>query len=329
MKEHYTLQELLEDPTFQLYVEQPDSPEARQWELWLENNPQLRPLASEAIQRIQGFGFRKQQLPDSEVEHAWKELSYRIPNKTNQSRVRLYWLAASVSLLLLAAAGWWYISPAVIEVETTYGETRQLSLPDSSQVTLNANSRLSYDPASFNSLERRVYLDGEAFFEVAEVIQHGERASFSVLPETGGVIEVLGTKFNVLSRRNTTQVVLQSGKVKFSTDEEQTTLQPGEMVEYSHISRRMSKRSVEARQYSAWKQQQLIFDDTPLGVLALQLEDRYGLKVVFEEASLAQKEISGTISARDARQILTAIERIFSIQATLREDTVYISSYNP
>jgi ferric-dicitrate binding protein FerR (iron transport regulator) len=334
LKNSYTLHELLESESFQGYVRQPDSQDAVLWKQWIAQHPEQKELIEQARQVIIGINFKRSSLSQEEIEQAWNTVNHQIqkhqyPNPSSQQNF-YYAIAATVSLLIVAAASWWVFSASYqIDIQTAYGETKSLRLADGSEVTLNANSRLRFDARDLKSPERIVALGGEAYFHVVQKNVDGLQYSFSVNTDEGGTIEVLGTSFNVQSRRDLTQVVLESGKVKFKTEKEATTLEPGEMVEYSKATQEVSKKNVHAEMYSAWKDHILFFDDTSLTSLALILEDNYGLKVIFNDEMLKEKKISGAVTARNLNTLSEAVERLLRISIIRQQDTLYFESHTP
>lgn len=334
MKNSYTLHELLESESFQRYVRQPESQDAELWKRWVTQHPEQKELVEQARQMITGLHFKHSDLSQEEIEQAWIKVDKQIQKQKyvhpSGQQNFYYAVAAAVSLLIVAAAAWWVFSASYqMDIQTAYGETKALRLADGSEVTLNANSRLRFDARELSSPERIVALGGEAYFHVVQKNVDGLQYSFSVNTDEGGTIEVLGTSFNVQSRRDLTQVVLESGKVKFKTEKEATTLEPGEMVEYSKATQEVSKKNVQAEMYSAWKDQKLFFDDTPLATIAIILEDTYGLQVVFGEEQLKGRKISGAITAKNLNTLLQAMERLFKISITRQDNTLHFDSYEP
>jgi ferric-dicitrate binding protein FerR (iron transport regulator) len=90
------------------------------------------------------------------------------------------------------------------------GEQVSLVLPDGSLVSLNADSKVTYKPLIWRIM-RSVKMEGEAYFEV-------EKGSKFVVSTKNGVVRVLGTKFNVLSRGETFSVSCISGRVEVKSD---------------------------------------------------------------------------------------------------------------
>lgn len=143
------------------------------------------------------------------------------PNKKSLTLRSWSWVyrvaAAFIGILLVAAVSFLYLREETIRYETAYGQLRVIVLPDSSRVTLNGNSTLRYQ-ADWEALPigntREVWLEGEGFFEVTEVVLSAQSMAKFVVHTPQLDVEVVGTKFNVTNRRHQTQVVLSSGQVK-------------------------------------------------------------------------------------------------------------------
>ena len=141
------------------------------------------------------------EIPGDDVDET---LIYSLPLRKNRKRYRVP-VAAAV-LLLMMVTGYLLLFPSIEKVvhQTGYGETAQLSLPDGSQVVLNANSSISFLPDWDEKKERTVTLEGEAFFSISHTVDHQKFIVHSKNIE----VEVLGTAFNVNNRRGKSQVVL-------------------------------------------------------------------------------------------------------------------------
>lgn len=164
------------------------------------------------MQCAEGFAI-PEGSPKSEV---WSLIENKI-KESQERKTRLfgnsirisYGIAASVIFLI----GFFYVLSqfAYTKVQTSPGEQIVFYLPDSSKVTLNAASKISFNSRNWEK-ERIVELDGEAFFEV----KTGK--AFQVFSENG-VVEVLGTSFNVFARNDQYIVDCMTGKVKVSNKE--------------------------------------------------------------------------------------------------------------
>ncbi len=327
-KDINSLDELIHDPSFINWVLQSDPADVQHWQEWLEQNPEKIPLAEEAALLVKGISFRKKQLPHTAIAQSWITVQTIIQEKSKKKyrfdTVTLRW-AASLSLLLIGAVILWLsFYQKNLSYTTQFGEIKEIGLPDGSNVILNANSTLTFNPATLESTVRKVHLEGEAYFHV---VRKNLKApvKFIVLTENGE-IEVLGTQFNVNSRHGKTSVVLNSGKVKFNAEENQNTmLEPGDMVEYSKDSKALTMQKVDPETHSSWRNHKLKFDDTSLLELTRILEDNYGLKVVIENQDLLQEKITGEISAKNVDILLQAVSKLFNIQVNQTGKTVYFN----
>lgn len=327
-KDNYTLEELLEDPSFQNWANRSDKHDIKKWDMWLEQYPENQQLAADAVMILKGVSFRKQQLAEETIKANWHALSDKLNTDTHDNfRIvnKRYAIAAAVSLLFLALSTLWFLGqPQRVAFSTQYGEIRYLTLPDSSRVVLNAHSTLTYNPSSLLGSEREIYLKGEAYFEVTKK-KTDRPVKFTVI--TGqGQIEVVGTQFNVNERHGKTKVVLEEGRVHFRTPSDQMTrLNPGDMLVYDPAQPDIRLQQVNTDLYTSWRNKKLTFDDTPLLELIQILEDMYGVKVVIRNPDLYQKKITGEISAQHVELILKAVSRLFNIKVSRSGHTVYFS----
>ena len=124
-----------------------------------------------------------------------------------------------------------------MEASTSYGESRQIRLPDGTQLILNSCSRVRY-PSSFVEDERQIELEGEAYFQV----QRNEKQSFIVRTARFDV-RVLGTCFDVIaySSDEVVSVDVESGKVQVDLPEAMMRLQAKEQVSINTLSGEYSK----------------------------------------------------------------------------------------
>nr|WP_195460844.1 FecR domain-containing protein [Alistipes sp. D31t1_170403_E11] len=142
---------------------------------------------------------------------------------------------------------------------TPRGSEYSLKLADGTQVWLNAASRLRFFTAN-DGAERRVWLEGEAYFEVA----HDAKRPFIV--ESGGQsIRVLGTRFNVNGydgdRAIYTTLVEGSVAITPLAGGEQVTLQPGQQATYSRRNDdQIAVAAVDTSQATAWMTGTFIFN---------------------------------------------------------------------
>ena len=127
---------------------------------------------------------------------------------------RRQWLSFTIVAASLLLFGFIFLfqSNALKKISTSIAEKKTAQLPDGSIVTLNANTRINYDENNF-ATERILDLQGEAYFEVAP-------GSNFIVETTNGSVKVVGTVFNVRSRKSKLDVSCYSGKVAIFFDDE-------------------------------------------------------------------------------------------------------------
>lgn len=279
--------------------------EKKELDDWYQS-PEGRPaftdgLSDPALSALEEKMWSKIQEEGSNVSELLVEISRR--------SFMGYWtrIAATVSILVIAGIGIYLFrqfNGAVVE-RTGFGETRVISLPDGSEVTLNGNSTLSYD-AQWTNL-REVHLEGEAFFKVVHTASHSK---FRVRTDSDFSLDVLGTQFNVSKRKSGTRVVLNEGKVQCNLGgpaHNALILKPGEMVQFAEKPSDYVKERVEASAYSAWKDHKLIFNNTSLREIVVLLQDTYGLETEVSEPDLLSRQISGSVPTDNVGLLLEGI----------------------
>ena len=189
----------------------------------------------------------------------------------------------------------------------------QLALSDGSKVWLNSMTELRF-PVAFTGEERKVYLTGEAYFEVAPDSKH----PFIVVTEEGMEVKVYGTEFNMSTyQHGVVQTVLVSGKVgiRVNATGKEVMLAPKQMAEYSEKTGMVRVEEADPYRYIAWKDGEFVFERETIEEIMERLGRWYDVKVFYENESLKQKRFTGVISR------YVNIEQVFRLiegPATLR-----------
>ena len=186
---------------------------------------------------------------------------------------------AAAAVILLGIAFWQYPNfsdSEMINRQTIAQEKTTIDLPDGSKVWLNQNSSLQYEK-SFD--QRIVYLEGEAFFEVAK--KNGQ--SFEIFAGDSKT-KVLGTSFNVRAypNENKVEIAVETGKVNFSAEndaQENALLTKGEFATYTKSSQEVEKLTFTKLNAAAWKKGALQFDDSKLEEVIESLERYYDIEI--------------------------------------------------
>ncbi len=235
------------------------------------------------------------------------------------------WLiAASVTLMLGAGAYLMRNQLLFKEIETAYGETRRFTLPDGSEVTLNAHSSLRLPRFGFGDKSRTVWLTGEAAFTVRHTATNQR---FIVHTNRGLDVEVLGTEFNVYDRPGGTKVVLSKGAIQLSYRNaaktvHQLRLKPGDAVSLNTAGKLEQSRLPEPAVSTAWREHRFVFKSTSVSEIAELLRDNYNLEVVLKNPDLASRTVSGSFQADDADEFLQVVAELLEINYRQKENTV-------
>ena len=225
-----SFKEIIEDESFIRWVKNNSWQDASYWEERIRQNPEIMEDTEVAKQLIEHLNAK-----DSPVEKAYLDGIWdKIDNSTaEKGRIRPFrsiflYAASAAAVLIFLVIG---LLPQVETFKTENGEITNVTLPDDSEVTLNAGSQIVYSGNRFNT-HRKVQLTGEAFFKVSK------GNTFSVVTNEG-TITVLGTTFNVRSRDKKLSIICYTGKVKVSdhfksvylTKGKKTAKLPGEILQ--------------------------------------------------------------------------------------------------
>lgn len=236
------------------------------------------------------------------------------------SRSWLGRIAASLLILgLLGGSSWMLLKKRPILVETAYGQMKQVRLPDSSIIYLNANSNLRYEKSILGNFSREVWLEGEAFFQVEKQKDASGGYRNFLVHTRGMAVEVLGTSFNVQDRHSVSSVTLQSGKVQVNTEMgKKVVLRPGERVAFNKDGGKLVKNKVKPERYTSWTKLRYTFDQTPVSELVQIIKDNYGLEVLIKDEEIAGSKLSGVLEADTLQTFVNALS--FALNITIRKE---------
>lgn len=198
-----------------------------------------------------------------------------------------------------------------------------LTLADGTSIILNSATSLKY-PVMFGQHDRKVYLDGEGFFEV----KTDSTRPFIVEME-GMQVRVYGTSFNVNTHRvEDIQTVLVEGKVgiKLSGSDQEYVLNPGELARFDRENKSLEIESVDALQYTAWTRGIFTFEEETLEQIMNTLSLWYDVDVFYQVEGVKQLHFSGHLERyKEIQNILGAITEATGVIFTVRERTIIVS----
>jgi ferric-dicitrate binding protein FerR (iron transport regulator) len=319
-----TITQWMEDPTFVNWANQMNADDVAKWEQYFNLHPGYWEIAKVARTIILGIPFKNIARSKIDGEEALTSLLSRIDKDINKESeaflsssktLKRSWLvAASLAVLVVASAfiyGHFLYNPSLL-LATEFGQQLESILPDGSKVILNANSKLRF----YKQYPRKVWLDGEAYFEVKKKLETGE--NFQVITQDLSVT-VLGTSFNVNTRNDETAVFLSEGKVLLDIADDKNEvieMNPGELVRYSKKQEALHDKRTGASSLEvvSWKEGTLIFRDRPLMDALFQIEDIYGIQFVIQTDDLLEEKITGGVPIKDLQVTLNTLSEVYGLQ---------------
>ena len=197
------------------------------------------------------------------------------------------------------------------------GKTFKIILSDSTEVFLNADSRLIY-PSRFTGNERSVFLEGEAYFHVAK-----DRQRPFIVRTHNLQTRVLGTEFNVSSYKDApTQVTLIEGCVEVSDRQHKRTarMQPGEQASLQ-TDGEFAVQKVDVSSYVHWREGFFYYDNVNLLDIMKDLGRWYNVTIVFRNAEAMEYKLHYVADRRqDLQHAITLLNRMNKFKVTLKED---------
>lgn len=352
----FTIEELATDEDFRRWVMAPTPELDLYWQQWLQENPDRTAIAARARELVLAVHeIYKDDLSDDMVRHEIAEITRIAGERKAEGNVPFYqrvvWRAAAV-ILLAGGLSWLYytthntVAPAAKEQEVAVTSEMLVKtnrtdlemtvlLSDNSVATLAKGSSIRY-PQQFAANERRVYLTGEAFFDVAK---NPDQPFLVYTHET--VTKVLGTSFRIKAFEgdNTEMVAVKTGRVSVFPKKEYEThqgaskpsgviLNPNQQVVFNRRDNKLEK-AVTANPVllaeSAVPKEQ-VFDDQPVSEAFDALEKAYGISIAYNAETLSNCVISAQFGDENLKQRLNAICQAIGASYEMENGRVVISS---
>jgi ferric-dicitrate binding protein FerR (iron transport regulator) len=191
-----------------------------------------------------------------------------------KSYKRLYlkeYAIASIIIILLGIS--LFFSLYTKTIYSPKGKHYTLILPDNSKIELNADTKISYKPIWW-MFKREINFEGEAFFEI-------KKGSHFEINSTNGKTEILGTSFNIYSRKNEYKVFCKTGKVKVSSilDEKSYTIKAGEIVRYKKNKSSKDKVGTSSNEIIHWRDNIFSFSSENLSKVIEEIELQFDVEI--------------------------------------------------
>jgi ferric-dicitrate binding protein FerR (iron transport regulator) len=286
-------------------------------ENWLKESPDNRRYFDELNNTYQA-SVSLNRFSQNKIDEGWHKLSQHMSNEPVTLRVlsskqrHFTFLKIAASILAVAIVGFWSIRllqyntvPAQATlVRNAEGNNTRIVLPDNSVVWLNSNSQLEYPP-TFGNTTREVSLKGEAFFDV-------KKGSKPFIVKTGKVqVHVKGTRFNVQAYKDEDSVktTLEEGRVELHIKGRESffVMNPGDQITLNTKADDVIRRKVNPSNFSAWKEERLVFNNTPLGDIAARVGNRYKVKISVTPGLVYRERLTMTIEHETLDEVLEMI----------------------
>ncbi|KQB37064.1 FecR family protein [Flavobacterium aquidurense] len=213
-------------------------------------------------------------------------------------------------------------------LKVPYGKKFKLTLSDGTVVSVNSGTTLRYPEQFGINGKRNVYLNGEAFFDVAKDKKHPFIVNANKVD-----IEVLGTKFNISAYPENPSVnsTLVEGSIKMYEVENKLNtvlLAPNQMATWNNNSKKITTKAVDPTFYSAWTKGELAFKDTPFSTIAKIIQRTYDVEIINENTVLAKQNFTGSIkiSESSVENILELLKRDTPFKYSIKENTITITN---
>ncbi len=338
------------------YFDETISPEElEQLRCWISDSSNNREYFKKLVQihKASSIAFNAEEF---DAKTAFKKISKKYPelksSKTNnhikQICFRIGKIAAILVLGILLGYGGksinssWSkknntLSKSVITVPL--GSKSKVSLPDGTEVWLNAGSSLNYY-SDYGINKRDVFLIGEGYFKVTKM-----KVPF-IVHTTGLAIKALGTEFNVKAYpdEKVTEAILVHGSIavdkmvkndeKYSVDETSVVLVSGQKVVYhrstsassdSFLSGKMEVSNINPLSAISWKEKCWIIEKEELQSLIIKLERKYDVKIIITSKDLKKFKFTGVLKNESIEQVLKALSLSAPIKFRFIKGTVYLS----
>lgn len=288
---------------------------------WLDNN--LIDEELEAFEKSDVFrsyqkisqAAKQYGAPDFDLDSNYQKV---LASKAQSSKMNSGWIRYAVgiaaALLISMVAYNVYPTQQNVAYMALNMERTILSLPDASEVTLNAGSSLTYDDKDWSN-NRNLTLNGEGYFKVAK------GSKFTVNTDQGNV-SVLGTQFNVKSRNQYFEVICFEGLVQVDINGKSFKLPAGESL--TVLDGQITK-ELTALTEPTWVLSKSTFKSVPLSHILSEMERQYDLTILKNDIDV-DLIFTGGFTHKNLETALQAIAIPLNLSYEINEDVVTLKN---
>lgn len=206
------------------------------------------------------------------------------------------------------------------------GKKFEVVLSDGTLVYMNSGSSLRYPVKFIKGNSRKVFLSGEAFFDVEKDVHHPFIVSTNAID-----VEVLGTEFNVTAypEDSETNTVLVEGSVKLSSSSKNynssVLLKPGYKAEWNNSEGTSKLTEVDTDIYTGWMDGKLIFRNLSFHQIISKMERYYGVNIDNTFDSLNSEVFTATFENEPLEEVLASFSENKKFSFSIEKDRVIIT----
>jgi ferric-dicitrate binding protein FerR (iron transport regulator) len=357
----FSVEDFVWDDFFRQWTLSPTPETDALWDDWIDANPEMLEKVEQAKAIVLSLRLHEPEIDDSEINQLVKQTVGRITLRPTGRRIPVFsipWTQFAASVAFIVLLGWAVYSvmikkegkpqlgqqDSIIEqAETltekinTTGQTMQLALSDGSKISLAPKGRIRY-PERFDGERREVFLEGEAFFDIAKNPEH----PFLVYAN-GLVTKVLGTSFRIKAYGGSDEVTVEvkTGKVavfaqsdphlKEKVADKQlqgVVLKPNQKIIYARDEVKMVKTLVERPEMVVSKAEipEFEFEDTPASDVFNTIAKAYGIDILYDEALLKDCPLTARLDNQTLHDKLSIICKAVESSYVIVDGQVVIHS---
>lgn len=321
------VEELLLNESFVRYCLGIATPQEHEyWTAFQRQHVSLQPVMAQARDMVLGMHLWGQQQEIATETQKLQQLIHTAPVKelpAKRRNIYRYMAAAAVVTGLLAGTWLWLRPeqmPVYVTLQTGIGQVKQVTLPDGSQVWLNANTTLQY--ADDFTRQRQLLLKaGEVFCRV----QHSATSPFSVTTASGLQVQDIGTAFSVKSYPGlpVEQVGVTEGVVAVAHHaQQQQQLHKGDGLQVNRQSGHATAYTVQEEEIG-WTTGHLVLNNADFKTFLLTLENQYGVNIQVKDAAVYNCSITASFTAGErVEAILDNLKLVYGISYRIHQNQI-------
>ena len=264
--------------------------------------------------KIKDYSMRLQ-APDFDQDAMYRGIVSR--EKKLQKVVPLYQTVFRFAAVLVIALGLFFVAKNILPATQAAGngEFASFSLPDDSQVTLNAGSEITYKKWGWSN-HRSLTLNGEAYFRVAKGKKFEVNTSL-------GKVTVLGTQFDVKAREGRFDVMCFEGRVKVNYGETETVITKGQSVSFEN------GQPIDVPQNDGvgpgWLRDKLVFHKVNFNTIIGELNRQYDITILVKGVPSAQL-FTGVLPSKNIDEALQIVVSTYHLNLTRQNGKIILEA---